>query len=431
MPYEIDLTQLTIHSIEREIPFIELISHPHFDQNNYVIPSVWPDAESQEGSNCGLYVGVTAFRYGFPEAKIPPVRKHKQAILSFRKIAKDEGLTTFGEIFDVDAYPVLAKRFQLKGCESIKLDNYNEEQYTHYICDKLKHDFSLIISCDITNDGFPGNQKGLGAHWAHIFSYFHINNQCYYLVYQGNKTYYMWSAKALYDCNKQLPIENPHQFFYKTPSKKYIKLDNKLPSDKVSIVKEVKLNHLKHFRFTLCAVPTPELKNNIQLKSKVVLEAQLIHYAKKGDLVRLIELKKSAPDLSLNTKDKNGDPALIWAASKGHIDTMAWLIKNGADPKVVDSDFNHYEKYFVDYLENCIRWEKFDTIAELLKKQAELSSLINLSFDSFKIKLKEKLQSYEDEGALEKIQMIKELLSAGFIQKNDENKVSLPFNMRS
>lgn len=53
--------------------------------------------------------------------------------------------------------------------------------------------------------------------------------------------------------------------------------------------------------------------------------------SRSGNLEILLYLQKKGADL--NSKDKNGESAIYWAAGCAKIETLHFLLKNGADPK--------------------------------------------------------------------------------------------------
>lgn len=196
------------------LPFDEIIRVA--DINYSYIPVIWPVAKDQRGHTCGLYALETALKYAYGRSGIatPPARKNNNSdVVSLRQVAKEENLTSFGELFNVNAIKKLTKHFNFPYCDVVNLDTNNEKKYTSTICAELMNNRVAIVSLD-SKGGFPGNRKGLGTHWALLFGYLYINDQCYFLATQYGK-YYLFSAKELYESNKQLPMKNPkRQPFY-------------------------------------------------------------------------------------------------------------------------------------------------------------------------------------------------------------------------
>lgn len=229
---------------------------------DYWIPSLWPVGKQQHGHTCGLYALDTALRYGYGRSDIdtPPARKDKiKNIISLRQIAKEKGLTSFGEIFNVNSLKVLTDHFKFSNCEILKLNIKDSQKYTQAICNKLKQNYTIIASCDL--DGyFPGNSKGLHTHWVVIFGYFYLEDKCYLLTTQYGH-YYLFPADKLFQSNKQLPEKNPKSYpnyiYYKNKDSKYGYFRKKKPHEDLSglKIKYAIEDSLDDFRFSLFCIP--------------------------------------------------------------------------------------------------------------------------------------------------------------------------------
>jgi len=404
MPFETDLTRVYIKLSARqpEISLLTVMNSPTFNPHHFLLPYNWLITEEQVGPYCGLYSAKVAFQYGFPEAKLPLVRKlGAKDQSSIRQFAKSAGITQFGEIFNVESYLVLAKKYKIEGCEILAVDQTSVESFVKTICDKLKQGFTLISSCDVTPDGFLSNKKGLGAHWATILGYFYLEDQCYFCVYEGKKVYRCWSGAELFKSNQQLPLDNPNKYFYKDKcSKEYVCLSVLKKENNVSKINEIKETTLEKFRFTLFAVPAPELKKPIDLNNDKFLSAQLIHYAKEDDFKKIIELKKLKSTISLDVQDSHGNTPLIWAARRGYLDMMIGLIQNQAALHIKNNNGNDCLMSFTNYLKGQMRQENFTQAWDVLQRQDELEKIIPIHFNEINLFLRNALQDFIEEDQL-------------------------------
>lgn len=259
-----ELTQ-QIHTVKGTFRLVDLIPE---DCKNAWLPRYLPLPVYQKGYACGLYALSFGIKYAISEQefnhyarkegeknKVKPdtikERKDKaekdlstkdemkkdeikkdeikkdetEKKVSLRSIAKELKYTSFGEIYDVRAFDVLTKHVKVSGGSVIHAGgDIKQEDYIKTICDHLKAGNNIIVACDRNGTtNFPGESKGLNAHWMHLFGYYYDKGQCYFLATQYGQ-YYAINGDELFESNKQLPEKIPLQGYYKikSPGKKTI-----------------------------------------------------------------------------------------------------------------------------------------------------------------------------------------------------------------
>ncbi len=270
-----------IHQKEGGQKFIDIITQASFFSDKNHVPKIWPTRIRQKGGTCGIYAVKSAAEYSGQVApgSIPPARKsddaqsiddEKKPKISIRRLAKENGVTDIGAIFKIQHFTTLAKCLGLKNTKEFQLKK-NESDYTKQLCEILESHHTIIIAID-ANDGYPDSMSGTGAHWALIFGYIYLDDNCYFLVTQYND-YFLWKAEDIFYSNLNLPLKNPSYGVYaKTDDKDYEMVDGDTDFFSTDKLKDIKEDNLDDFRFRCFAVPSLHLKNKINDFSVLVEE---------------------------------------------------------------------------------------------------------------------------------------------------------------
>lgn len=229
----------------------------------YWIPSVWPTPQMQDGPTCGLLALSTALNYADSTLPAIPVTSSNKDSLSLLKIAKQQQMTTIGEIYDIHYFAKLAQYYNCsKGAAEVLSNDCSKLNYIENICTKLKNGNSVITSVDMgygAAEEFPGNSKGMHSHWALVFGYFSYQNECYFTINQWGG-FYIWSGSALFESNKQIPLEMSSEYLalIKECQNEYKEEGEQLPDKYLN-------TSLANFRFSLFHYPASALNNTIDI----------------------------------------------------------------------------------------------------------------------------------------------------------------------
>lgn len=246
--------------------------------NDYWIPEKWPKLIHQVGPTCGLLALEISLDYS---GGINPPKYRKLGnmnIESIREVAKKNGFTNGGEIFEVQYLHNLASHFGFGNGEFLTLDSdVNMDEYVNAICGKLKSGKSVVVACEYSADNKPGNFKpgiayGYKTHWTTIFGFYKQNDECYFLVSNAN-AYAVWAARDLYDSNKHMPVNNnPEQLYYGDKQMGIEKIIScHLPTNEDPSLQfpglfkryVFKKSTLSNFKFSMFCYPSPHLDKNL------------------------------------------------------------------------------------------------------------------------------------------------------------------------
>ncbi len=284
-----DFLSFNIQTTQGEFQFIDFVIEKNIHPSILHLPAIWPPTTDQVGPCCGIY----AFKHAWensgivPRGFIPPARKYdlnpsekNDFTYSLRSICKKNSLTVYGAIYNIFYFAHLAQLVKLKGGFPVIFSRI-EHEYIHKICQVIDSGYTLIIACDLKNDtDFPGPHSGRRTHWSTILGYIFFKQSCYFLVTQyGN--YYLWSAKALYKSNFEMPLINYHFGYHgknknpETGDSSYLKVKDLKQTSGIKLA-HVKERTLRDFKFTGYAVPSPYVQNAVNC-----LPALIAGYAKK------------------------------------------------------------------------------------------------------------------------------------------------------
>jgi len=112
----------------------------------------------------------------------------------------------------------------------------------------------------------------------------------------------------------------------------------------------------------------------LEKKQQEKLNKALLEAVKKGDLSKVQELVQEGADV--NFKTRSGDTALHIAASEGHLEIFDFLLKNGADPTII----NKKKKTPIDVACDARKTNILEYIRTQLEEKIDISNLCIKSF---------------------------------------------------
>jgi ankyrin repeat protein len=322
------------------------------------VPAEPPIAEDQRGSTCGLKSTEIALRWAYQNRTTPPARKHKtkptpaqkaqakeEKRRSLRSEARKNGFSEIGEIFSVNDIKSLAETFGFNDCQVITSkdckDLKEKGKYTERLLLELKSGNSLIVPVDVTTDknrvdGFPGKQKGECSHWALAWGYIYKDNQYHLLVTQWGK-HYLWSCEDLEASHANMPEMSAMvgKYYKNKINDNYCKVEKgRLLAPELK-TRDLKGKTMEYFQHAAVAIPTPALKNPLDLETVIQKEKEineLYFSAHSGDMKaiqKLIDRSSSALHLAFEAVAKGDEILLRQLLEKRLIDINA---RNPDDP---------------------------------------------------------------------------------------------------
>ena len=178
----------------KTVLFGEIVNREDFDKKQNCVPVNWPKPKVQFDRTCGIYASAISMEAN--GTSVAPARKRDKPFdfkiseekpTSVREVAKKNGITEFGPIFDIALLSKLLDCFKIKDTQILNLPKHGKgEPYIKAICDLLIKGNTIIIALDV-KDGFPAKDKGHGCHWALIFGFIYLKKVKFLVTQYGRR----------------------------------------------------------------------------------------------------------------------------------------------------------------------------------------------------------------------------------------------------